>query len=222
MVFKYKDREMFSGNQRLSIAELTGVNTYKDVIFGTGLVSVSAMEDEAEVTNFPADDVPDHATIAGASLLKGTLKFMQLDPDVRVKFFGQDTTTGGHGYASTGVYPQRLVQYVTLGSKRDGKPKVMVTVYPNMSVTSKPSKETETDSSDTPTAVNWEASVQASGSDFYLTKGGHRSAEFEYFFEGADVEKVLNYIDAGGIITQDYTPSKQPPTGTSSTSHVGG
>lgn len=205
MVFQYKDREMFSGNQRLLIAKLTGKNTTTDVVFGTGLVSVSSMEDEAEVTNFAADDVPDHATISGASLLKGTLSFIQLDPDVRVKFFGQDTTENGKGYASTGVYPQRLVQYVSLGSTRSGKKVLLVTVYPNMSVTSQPSKATETNSSDTPTPINWEASVQASGSDFYVTSKGHRSAAFEYRYEGEEVDKVLEYIDGGGIITPDYT-----------------
>ena len=208
MVFQYKDREMFSGNQRLLIAKLTGKNETSDVVFGTGLVSVSAMEDEAEVTNFPADDVPDHATISGASLLKGTLSFIQLDPDVRVKFFGQDTTTNGKGYASTGVYPQRLVQYASLGSSKSGAKKLMVTVYPNMSITSKPSKSTETNSADTPTPINWEASVQASGSDFYTTANGYRSPEFEFFFTGDEVDKVLEYIDGGGIITPDYSLKK--------------
>ena len=205
MVFQYKDREMFHGNQRLLIAKLTGKNKTTDVVFGTGLVSVSSMEDEAEVTNFPADDVPDHASVSGASLSKGTMTFMQLDPDVRVKFFGQSTTENGKGYASTGVYPQRLVQYVSIGATKSGKKKLLVTVYPNMSVTGKPSKSTETDSADTPTAINWEAPVQASGSDFYLTSDGHRAAEFEYPFEGDEVDKVLEYIDGGGIITPDYT-----------------
>ena len=204
MVFQYKDREMFHGNQRLLIAKLTGVNETTDVVFGTGLVSVSSMEDEAEVTNFPADDVPDHLSVSGAPLSKGTMTFIQLDPDVRVKFFGQSTTENGKGYASTGVYPQRLVQYVSLGATKTGKKKLLVTVYPNMSVTGKPSKSTETDSSDTPTAINWEASVQASGSDFYLTSDGTRAAEFEYIFEGDEVDKVLEYIDGGGIITPDY------------------
>ena len=205
MVFNYTDREMFHGNQRLLIAKLTGVNKTSDVVYGTGLVSVSAMEDEAEVNNFAADDVPDHASVSGASLLKGTMTFMQLDPDVRVKFFGQDTTANGKGYASIGVYPQRLVQYVSIGSTKSGKKKILVTVYPNMSVTGRPSKSTETDSSDTPTAINWEASVQASGSDFYLTSGGHRASVVEYVFEGAEVDTVLKYIDGGGIITPNYT-----------------
>lgn len=205
MVFQYKDREMFHGNQRLLIAKLTGENETTDVVFGTGLVSVSSMEDEAEVTNFPADDVPDHASVSGASLAKGTITFMQLDPDVRVNFFGQSTTDNGKGYASTGVYPQRLVQFVSIGATKTGKKKLLVTVYPNMSVTGKPSKSTETDSSDTPTAINWEASVQASGSDFYLTSDGYRSAEFEYVYEGDEVDKVLEYIDGGGIITPGYT-----------------
>lgn len=205
MVFQYKDREMFHGNQRLLIAKLTGENETTDVVFGTGLVSVSSMEDEAEVTNFPADDVPDFASVSGASLAKGTITFMQLDPDVRVNFFGQSTTDNGKGYASTGVYPQRLVQFVSIGATKTGKKKLLVTVYPNMSVTGKPSKSTETDSSDTPTAINWEASVQASGSDFYLTSDGYRSAEFEYVYEGDEVDKVLEYIDGGGIITPGYT-----------------
>ena len=82
---------------------------------------------------------------------------------------------------------------------------MLVTVYPNISVTSKPSKSTETNSSDTPTAINWEASVQASGSDFYLTSDGARAAEFEYVYEGDEVDKVLEYIDGGGIITPNYT-----------------
>lgn len=204
MVFQYKDRELFSGNQRLLIAKLTGKNKTSDVVFGTGLVSVSAMEDEAEVTNFAADDVPDHLSMTGSSLLKGTMSFIQLDHDVRVEFFGQDTTTNGKGYASTGVYPQRLVQYASLGSSRSGKKVLLVTVYPNMSVTSKPSKSTETNSADTPTPINWEASVQASGSDFYTTADGYRSSEFEYRYEGDEVDKVLAYIDGGGIITPDY------------------
>ena len=207
MVFKYSDRTMFHGNQRLSIAKLDAADRYSEVVFGTGLVSVSAMKDEAEVTNFPADDVADHATIAGASLLKGNLTFMQLDPNVRVKFFGQEETKNKKGFASVGVYPQRLVQFVTLGTKRDGTRALLVTVYPNMSVTSKPSKQTTTDSADKPTAVNWEAEVQASGSDYYLTESGRKSSEFEYIFTGADVDKVLDFIDAGGIITPTYNPS---------------
>lgn len=211
MVFQYKDREMFHGNQRLLIAKLTGKNTATEVVFGTGLVSVSSMEDESEVTNFPADDVPDHASVSGAPLAKGTLTFMQLDPDVRVKFFGQSTTENGKGYASTGVYPQRLVQYVSIGATKTGKKKLLVTVYPNMSVTGKPSKSTETDSSDTPTAINWEAPVQASGSDFYLTSEGNRAAEFEYVYEGDEVDKVLEYIDGGGIITPNYTVTPVKP-----------
>lgn len=207
MVFKYRDREMFHGNERLLIAKLDSATKFSDVVYGTGLVSVSAMEDEAEVTNFPADNVPDHATISGAQLLKGTLKFLQLDPDVRVKFFGQETTTNGYGYASTGAStPARLVQYVSLGSKRDGTPKMRVMVYPNISVIGKPKSETETDSSDTPVAIQWEASVQASGSEFYTTSKGNKAAEFEYFFEGADVQKVKDYIDAGGVILPNYDP----------------
>lgn len=206
MVFQYSDRTMFHGNQRLLIAQLDSKTKYSDVIKGTGLVSVSAMSDEANVTNIAADDVPDHATIAGASLLKGTLNFLQLDPELRIKFFGQDETANGKGYASVGQYPKRLVQYATLGTKRDGTRALLVTVYPNMSVTSKPSKSTTTDSSETPTAVQWEAAVQASGSDFYITKKGLKSAEFEYLFSGDEVQKVLDYIDNGGIILPDYVP----------------
>ena len=206
MAFKYNERVMFHGNQRLLIAKLDSATAYSDVIFGTGLVSVSNMKDDSNITNFPADDVPDHATISGAQLLKGTINFMQLDPDVRVKFFGQEETANGKGFASVGVYPQRVVQYATLGTKRDGTRALMVTVYPSMSVTSKPSKQTTTDSADKPTAVNWEAAVQASGSDYYKTKSGRKSAEFEYIFYGEDVDKTLDYIDKGGIILPDFDP----------------
>lgn len=206
MAFKYNERVMFHGNQRLLIAKLDSATAYSDVIFGTGLVSVSNMKDDSNITNFPADDVPDHATISGAQLLKGTINFMQLDPDVRVKFFGQEETANGKGFASVGVYPQRVVQYATLGTKRGGTRALMVTVYPSMSVTSKPSKQTTTDSADKPTAVNWEAAVQASGSDYYKTKSGRKSAEFEYIFYGEDVDKTLDYIDKGGIILPDFVP----------------
>nr|DAW67648.1 MAG TPA: tail tube protein [Caudoviricetes sp.] len=222
MVFNYKEREMFHGNQRLSIAELTSADTYKNVKFGTGLVSVSAMSDSAEVKSFAADDIPDHASIAGASLLKGTMKFMQLDPDLRIDFFGQDETENGKGYASTGVFPKRLVQYVTTGTRRNGDKALLITVYPNMSVTGKPSKETETDSSDSPTAITWEASVQASGSEFYVTKTGRKSAEFEYYFYGDEVDKVLAFIDGGGIITPKYKVTDTVPAKPSgSEAHLG-
>ena len=202
----YQAREMFHGNQLLTIGTLSAKNTITDVFLGTGLVSVSSMEDEADIQNFAADDVADHATIQGASVLKGTLKFLQLDPDVRIKFFGQDTTTSGLGYASTGVYPKRAVQYASLGSLQDGRRALLVTVYPNMSLTGKPTKETETDSSDKPTAIEWEAKVQATASEFYTTKNGSKAAEFEYKFVGDDVEKVLDYIKSGKILTPDYTP----------------
>lgn len=203
----YKQRELFHGNQLLTIGTLTAANTISDVFIGTGLVSVSAMEDDADIQNFAADDVADHATIAGASLLKGTLKFIQLDPDVRIKFFGQDTTASGAGYANSGVYPKRAVQYVTLGQTRDGNKAAMVTVYPSMSLTGKPTKSTETDSSDKPTAVNWEAKVQAGGSEYYTTKNGVKAPEFEYMFYGDDVDKVIADIKKGTIVTPNYKPT---------------
>lgn len=205
MAFPYVDREFYHGNQRLSIGHLTSANKVEKVVHGTGLVSVSAMEDQASTNNYPADDIPDHATVSGSSLLEGSMVFMQLDEGVRTDFFGQEKTTNGFGFASTGVFPKRIVQYVTLGTKRDGSPLAMVTVYPNMSVTGKPTKETETDSSDEPTAVQWTANVQASGSDFYLTPSGKKSAEFEYRFEGDNVAKVLEFIDGGGILLPTTT-----------------
>lgn len=208
MAFKYKERVMYHGNQRLVIkpwgaASTNGKRTLGTAVFGTGLVSVSAMSDDAKITNFPADDTPDHATISGASLLKGTMKFMQLDNDVRTNFFGQETIDGGYG--STGVYPKAAVQYASLGSTQDGKPALLVTVYPNMSVTSAPTKETTTDSADTPTAIQWTAAVQASGCAEVTTPKGRKVAELEFFFTGDDVQTALDKIDSGYIYGVDAT-----------------
>lgn len=202
---EYQKREMFHGNQLLTIGDLTGKNTVANVILGTGLVSVSAMEDKAEVTNYAADDVADHATIAGASLLTGTMKFLQLDPALRISFFGQKATQNGKGYASVGIYPKKIVQYVSRGQLQDGSQALLVTVYPSMSVTSKPTKETETDSQDKPKAIEWTAKVQAAGSEFYTTVDNLKSAEFEYKFVGAEVDKAMEFIKAGGIITPSTT-----------------
>lgn len=199
----YAKRALFHGNRLLTIGDLTEENKIKNVILATGLVSVGAMEDEAEVKNFAADDVADHATIAGKSLLKGELKLIQLDKNVRINFFGQDETANGFGFGSTNIYPKKAVQIVTAGQVGNDKA-ILVRVFPNMAVTNPPSFETETDSSEAPTAVTWTAKVQATGSELYKTKNGHTPAEFNYTFTGADVDKVLDFIQQGGIITPNY------------------
>lgn len=207
MAFGYSTRQVFTGNERLSIGTLASDGEPTAVIHGTGLVSVSAMEDSSEATNVAADNVPDHVSFSAAPTLTGSMVFVQLDPGVRTDFFGQEVTANGSGYASSGVYPKRIVQYVSPGQTRGGEPLLLVTVYPNMSVTAKPTKETTTNTSDAPDEITWTGNVQATPSPYYLTTSGRQSAEFEYIFKGADVAKVLDFIDGGGIITPSYTPT---------------
>ena len=207
---EYSVREFFEGNKLMTVAEMTGENTYQNAIRVTGLVEVSEMEDQAEVVNFAADDVVDHVTIKSASLYEGSMKFIQTDPKMRTEFLGQGTTENGAGFYDSGNYPKRVVQYVSEGTRKDGTVGVMVTVYPNMSAKGAASKATKTKSSDTPEAIMWTVNVQASASEHYKSKGRGISM-VEYFYHGEDVAKVIAFIEKGGIITPSYQVTDKAP-----------
>lgn len=215
MAFRYEGRELFHGNQMLLLGKLKSIDTVdaSKTVYGTGLISVSAMENQTEVTNYAADDVPDHATISGASLLQGTMKFRQLTPGMR-EIIGQKKSTNGYGFASVGDYPSFIAQYVTLGTKQtEGGtiPVAMVNVYPNMRLSGDPQFESETDSSDAPTPVDWEMSVQATASPLYSYSGNVKIPHVTYKFEGDDVEKVIADIEKGTFITDTYAPAGAKP-----------
>ena len=109
----YGERKIFWGNEGLLVAKLdsTGAKPIaKNIKLVTGLVSVGEMEDQAETSNFAADDISDHGSKKGATLLQGEMVFMQLDEGVAEDLMGQVKSENGLGYISTGNYSDFIVQ----------------------------------------------------------------------------------------------------------------
>ena len=86
----------FAGNKKLLIGTLSGDGTVTSMVEGRGLVSVDAMENQAESEAQYADDEV-WTMVQGAPLLTGSMTFMQLNDDVRVDFFGQQEVTATMG-----------------------------------------------------------------------------------------------------------------------------
>ena len=99
MAINYADRKIFWGNKLMITADLIlnqeGKIVDQNAQLVTGLVSVGAMEDQAETTNYPADDVPDHGQKKGATLLQGEVVFIQADQTVRQEMLGEKKTANG-------------------------------------------------------------------------------------------------------------------------------
>lgn len=170
----------FHGNKSLIIGVLGDDGTVTDPVWGTGLVSMDAMENTAEAKAQYADDEVWTMT-AGAPVLQGSATFMQMNDDLRTDFFGQQQVTGTigatalTGYGDTGAYPQRILEYLIEGtatSKVDGSVQsaALLTVYPNAQVTSTPTKESETNTEDI-SVVNWTAKIQATATDKFIVAG---------------------------------------------------
>ena len=83
MKLDYNSREIFFGNEALIVADMSkgsnGKPEFTNHKIVTGLVSVGEMEDQAETSSYPADDVPDHGIKKGATLLQGEMVFIQTD-----------------------------------------------------------------------------------------------------------------------------------------------
>lgn len=181
MVYVGKDYKVtFHGNKSLIIGTLGDNGVVTKPVWGTGLVSMAAMENQSESEAQYADDEV-WTTISGAPLLTGSLTFMQLNSDLRTDFFGQTEVIGKvggvevTGYGDSGNYPSRIVEYLIEGtatSKIDGSVQAaaLLTVYPNCQVTSSPSKESETDT-DSISVVNWTANIQATTTDKFVVGG---------------------------------------------------
>lgn len=180
MKVNYSDRKIFWGNELLILADIT-LDEQKKIVpsnikLVTGLVSVGSMEDQAETTNYPADDVPDHGFKKGATLLQGEMVFIQTDQELREDLLGWKKTENGLGWSPTGNFKTKLVQYLIKGRKRNVNTGIVedgwkIILYPQLTPTAEPTFESETDSVDGVDPIQWTFAVQATASDVYTNAG---------------------------------------------------
>ena len=213
MKLDYNSREIFFGNEALIVADMAkgsnGKPEFTNHKIVTGLVSVGAMEDQAETNNYPADDVPDHGVKKGATLLQGEMVFIQTDQALKEDILGQQRTENGLGWSPTGNWKTKCVQYLIKGRKRD---KVTgefvdgyrVVVYPNLRPTAEATKESETDSVDGVDPIQWTLAVQATESDIYLN-GGKKVPAIEYEIWGEQAKDFVKKMESGLFIMQPDT-----------------
>lgn len=204
MKLTYAQREIFWGNEALIVSDIAkgedGAIQVTNSKIVTGLVSVGAMEDQAETQNFPADDVPDHGVKKGATLLQGEMVFIQTDQVLKEDILGQKKTANGLGYSATGNWKTKCVQYLIKGRRRtlDGgfEDGWKVIVYPNLTPTAEATSESETDSVDGVDPIQWTLAVQATESDIY-TNGGTKVAKMEYDVWGKQAENFAKKMEEG-------------------------
>lgn len=213
MKLDYNSREIFFGNEALIVADMAkgsnGKPEFTNHKIVTGLVSVGAMEDQAETNSYPADDVPDHGVKKGATLLQGEMVFIQTDQALKEDILGQQRTENGLGWSPTGNWKTKCVQYLIKGRKRD---KVTgefvdgyrVVVYPNLRPTAEATKESETDSVDGVDPIQWTLAVQATESDIYLN-GGKKVPAIEYEIWGDQAKDFVKKMESGLFIMQPDT-----------------
>ena len=197
---QYGERKIFWGNEGLLVAKLdaTGAKPVaKNIKLVTGLVSVGEMEDQAETSNFAADDVADHGSKKGSTLLQGEMVFLQLDQGVAEDLMGQVKSENGLGYISTGNYSDFIVQYVNKARKKTADGVVdgyKINVYPALKATADAGAESETDSSDGVDPMQFTLPVSASGTPAYRSQGKTpASVSYEVWGEQAiEFEKMMN------------------------------
>ena len=213
MKLDYNSREIFWGNEALVVADMAkgtdGSPEFTNVKIVTGLVSVGAMEDQAETNNYPADDVPDHGVKKGATLLQGEMVFIQTDQALKEDILGQQKTPNGLGWSPTGNWKTKCVQYLIKGRKRDKTTGEFVdgwrvVVYPNLTPTAEATKESETDSVDGVDPIQWTLAVQATDSDIYLN-GGKKVPAIEYEIWGEQAKDFATKMEAGLFIMEPDT-----------------
>ena len=197
---KYGERKIFWGNEGLLVAKIDTTGTKpvaKNIKLVTGLVSVGEMEDQAETSNFAADDVADHGSKKGSTLLQGEMVFLQLDQGVAEDLMGQVKSENGLGYISTGNYSDFIVQYVNKARKKTADGVVdgyKINVYPALKATADAGAESETDSSDGVDPMQFTLPVSASGTPAYRSQGKTpASVSYEVWGEQAiEFEKMMN------------------------------
>lgn len=196
----YGERKIFWGNEGLLVAKLdaTGAKPVAtNIKLVTGLVSVGEMEDQAETSNFAADDVADHGSKKGSTLLQGEMVFMQLDQGVAEDLMGQVKSENGLGYISTGNYSDFIVQYVNKARKKTATGVVdgyKINVYPALKATADAGGESETDSSDGVDPIQYTLPVSATGTQAYRSQGKTpASVSYEVWGDQAtEFEKMMN------------------------------
>lgn len=208
MAINYADRKIYWGNELMVMADLVtdtqGKVTDQNVQLVTGLVSVGSMEDQAETTSYPADDVPDHGQKKGATLLQGEIVFIQTDQTVRQEMLGEEKTANGLGWSPTGNYKSKAVQYLHKAQRRNAltgllEEGYMITLYPNMTATGEATKESETDSTDGVDPIQWTVPVQATASDKYLNNG-KKVPSIEYEVWGDQAKAFMSKMEEGLFI----------------------
>lgn len=208
MAINYSDRKIFWGNELMVMADLVtdsqGKVTDTNAQLVTGLVSVGSMEDQAETTSYPADDVPDHGQKKGATLLQGEIVFIQTDQTVRQEMLGEEKTANGLGWSPTGNYKSKAVQYLHKAQRRNAltglvEEGYMITLYPNMTATGEATKESETDSTDGVDPIQWTVPVQATASDKYLNNG-KKVPSIEYEVWGEQAKAFMAKMEQGLFI----------------------
>lgn len=208
MAINYSDRKIFWGNELMVMADLVtdsqGKTTAQNAQLVTGLVSVGSMEDQAETTSYPADDVPDHGQKKGATLLQGEIVFIQTDQTVRQEMLGEEKTANGLGWVPTGNYKPKAVQYLHKAQRRNAltgqvEEGYMITLYPNMTARGEATKESETDSTDGVDPIQWTVPVQATASDKYLNNG-KKVPSIEYEVWGDQAKAFMNKMEQGLFI----------------------
>ena len=222
MQLTYGDRKIFWGNEALVIGTLDNSGEepiVTDLEIITGLVSVGSMEDQADSTNYPADDVPDHGTKKGSTLLTGEIVFLQTDDNLKKDLLGHIEAPNGLGTIETGAYPNKIVQYIQRGKKKlattgeivDG---YKIKVFPNLSATGEATDESETESTDGVDAIQYTIPVQATATDGYAANGKKPAKqEFEVWAEQATQFETM--MQAGLFVmfpdTEITVPT--PPSG---------
>lgn len=212
MKLNYAQREIFWGNEALIVADLAmgtdGKVEQSNHKIATGLVSVGSMEDQAETSNYPADDVPDHGVKKGATLLQGEMVFIQTDQTLKEDMLGQERTANGLGWSPTGNWKTKCVQYLIKGRRKtptggfeDGW---RVVVYPNLTPTAEATKESETDSVDGVDPIQWTLAVQATDSDIYLNNG-KKVPSIEYEIWGDQAKDFADKMENGLFIMMPDT-----------------
>lgn len=224
MKLNYDPREIFYGNEALVVADVTkGANgeiETSNIKLVTGLVSVGAMEDQAETTNYPADDVPDHGFKKGATLLQGSMTFIQTSQALREDLMGWVATDNGLGYSPTGNFKTKLVQYLIKGKRRNMNTGEVeegwrIIVYPQLTPTAEATSESETDSVDGVDPIQWEVAVQATASDIYTNKG-YKVPQIEFTIWGDQAKAYEKKMEQDLFIMLPDTvlPTTAPPAPT--------
>lgn len=201
----YGDRKIFWGNEGLLVAKLDstgGKTTAKNIKLVTGLVSVGEMEDQAETSNFPADDIGNHGSKKGSTLLEGEIVLMQTDEAVAEMLLGHVKSENGLGYVQTGNYSDFVIQYVNRARKKTSDGVVdgyKINVYPSLKATAEAGYESETDSTDGVDPIQYTIPVQAAGTASYRSQG-KTPAVISYEVWGAQAEQFEKMMNAGLFI----------------------